>query len=110
MLGNPFPEWKEVQLDSEVVSRYVGAYRISDDLQEILTVEDGKLYTQRSGRRKRQALPASTTTFFYKNSLTYFELVLDPSGNLTHMLIYENGADEPKEAQRVSDQPLVGRD
>ena len=110
ILGNPFTEWKEVQLDSEVLSRYVGAYRINDDLEEILTVENGKLYTQQSGRRKQQALPASATNFFYKNSLTYFELVLDPSGNLTHMLIYENGADEPKEAQRVSDQPLVGRD
>jgi hypothetical protein len=50
-------------------------------------------------------VPASPTSFFYRNSLTRVEFVASESGDVTHMLVYQNGADEPERADRIGDAP-----
>jgi CubicO group peptidase (beta-lactamase class C family) len=102
-IGEPYPEWKEITLDEEVLQRYAGVYRIAESAQRVVTVEHGQLYTQRTGGAKVRAYPASETHFFYKNSLSHFEFVVE--GGETYMLMYQDGAEEAERAVRVADAP-----
>lgn len=105
-IGQPFTDWVAIELAPEVLEGYAGIYQIDDENQRVVTLEDGKLYTQRTGGPKLQAFPASETEFFYfKGSLTYFRLVKDEAGNVTHMLLYVEGADEPERAERTAVYP-----
>ncbi len=106
-LGDPFPEWKAVEVDSKTLSRYVGVYKINEDEQRVVTLENGRLYTQRTGGARQEALAASETTFFYRNSLNYFEFERDAQGNATAMRMYQQGSKEAEVSERVSDKPPV---
>jgi hypothetical protein len=70
-----------------------------------VTVENGRLYTQRSGGERLEVRPGSETEFFYDKSLTRLRFVLDASGRATEMLFFPEGADEPERATRVADPP-----
>ena len=70
-----------------------------------MTVENGRLYTQRSGGERLEVRPGSETEFFYDKSLTRLRFVLDASGRATEMLFFPEGADEPEHAPRVADAP-----
>ena len=52
-----------------------------------MTVESGRLYTQRSGGERLEVRPGSETEFFYDKSLTRLRFVLDASGRATEMLL-----------------------
>ena len=105
-IGDPYPEFEEIALDEEVLARYVGVYQIDEEAQRIVTVEDGQLYTQRTGGQRVEAFPASETHFFYKGSLSHFEFVLE-DGEVTGMLMYQGGSKEAEEAVKVSDEVPV---
>jgi CubicO group peptidase (beta-lactamase class C family) len=102
-IGDPFPEFEEIALDEEVLERHVGVYQIDEETQRIVTVEDGQLYTQRTGSQRLEAFPASETHFFYKHSLSHFEFVVE-GGKVTGMLMYQGGSKEAEEAVKVSDE------
>ena len=96
--GDPFPEFERVAVDPALLERYVGVYRIDEGSTRTVTVEDGKLYTQRSGGPRLEAVPHSETGFFYEQSLTHWEAVLDDAGRVSHMLMYHDGSSEAERA------------
>jgi CubicO group peptidase (beta-lactamase class C family) len=102
-IGKPFPEPVAIQLDPKELQRFVGVYEIDKDTRRTVTVEGGKLYTQRAGGARLEARPRSDTDFFYENSLTWLRFAADASGRITEMLVYQEGRDEPERAKRVSD-------
>jgi hypothetical protein len=102
-LGDPYPEWKEIAVGTDVLARYVGVYEVEPGAQRVVTVEDGALYTQRTGARRVRAYPSSDTHFFYRGSLSHFEFVLE-DGVVTAMLMYPDGGETPVRAVKVSDE------
>jgi CubicO group peptidase (beta-lactamase class C family) len=102
-LGDPYPEWTEVAVSDEVLERYVGVYEIEPGVQRVVTVEDGVLFTQRTGGGRSRAYPSSQTHFFYRGSFSHFEFVLE-GGEVTAMLMYQGGAETPERAEKVSDE------
>jgi hypothetical protein len=104
-IGDPFPEPAAITLDPKILERYAGAYRIDEASTRTVTVENGRLYAQRSGGERREVRPGSETEFFYDKSLTRLRFVLDASGRPTEMLFFPEGADEPQRAPRVADAP-----
>jgi CubicO group peptidase (beta-lactamase class C family) len=100
-VGDPFPTFTEIALDSDVLSRYVGVYQIDESAQRYVTIRDGALHTQRTGGSWVRAYPASETHFFYKTSLSHFEFVIE-NGEVTAMLMYQNGSHESEKANKVS--------
>lgn len=97
--GDPFPEFERAEIDSELLKRYVGVYRIDEGTTRAVTVDDGKLYTQRTGGGKIEAIPHSENGFFYEQSMTHMEIVLDDEGKARHMLMYHDGSNEPERAE-----------
>ncbi len=102
-LGDPYPEWTEVPVSQDVLQRYVGVYEIEPNVQRVVTVEDGALFTQRTGGRRSRAYPSSETHFFYRGSFSHFEFVLE-GDEVTAMLMYQGGAETPERAAKVSDE------
>jgi D-alanyl-D-alanine carboxypeptidase len=105
VVGDPFPEPAAVTLEPKVLERYTGVYRIDEGSTRTVTVENGRLYTQRSGGQRLEARPASETEFVYDKSLTRLRFVVDASGRATEMQMYPEGTDEPERASRVADAP-----
>jgi D-alanyl-D-alanine carboxypeptidase len=106
-LGDPFPEPATITLDPKILERYAGVYQIDGTSTRTVTVEKGRLYTQRSGGERLEARPGSETDFFYDKSLTRLRFVPDASGRATDMLFFPEGADEPERAPRVADAPTA---
>lgn len=106
-VGDPFAEPAAITLDPKVLERYAGVYRIDETSTRTVTVENGRLYTQRSGGERLEVRPGSETDFFYDKSLTRLRFVPDASGRATEMLFFPDGADEPERAPRVADAPAA---
>jgi CubicO group peptidase (beta-lactamase class C family) len=104
-VGDPFPEPAAVSLDAAVLARYTGVYRIDETTTRTVSVEGGKLYTQRTGGERVEARASAPTEFFYDRSLSRFRFVLDPSGRPSEMLFFPDGEDEPERAPRTGDAP-----
>ena len=102
-IGDPFPEPVAVKVDASVLKRYAGVYRVDDETQRTVTLEDGKVYVQRTGGRRNEARPSSETEFFFDDSLTRLRFVVDPSGRATELLVFPDGATEPEHSPRVAD-------
>jgi D-alanyl-D-alanine carboxypeptidase len=102
---DPFPEPVAIALDPKVLGRYVGVYRVEGGATRTVTIESGRLYTQRSGGERLEVRPGSETEFYYDKSLTRLRFVLDADGRVTEMLLFPEGADEPEHAPRVGDAP-----
>ncbi len=110
VLGDPFPENVAVAVAPEVLARYAGVYEIDKDSRRAVTVEGGRIFTQRSGGASVEAKPRSATEFFYENSLTTFRFETGPDGRATEMLMYANGTDTPERAVRVADVPAAPKE
>ena len=106
-VGDPFPEPAAITLEPKILERYAGVYRIDETSTRTVTVENGRLYTQRSGGERLEVRPGSETDFFYDKSLTRLRFVLDASGRATEMLFFPEGADEPERAPRIADVPAA---
>lgn len=101
--GDPLPTRTAIDLDAEALDEYVGVYTISETESRSVTVEDGRLYTQRTGSARLQALAHSEDAFFYQRSFSHFTFERDAEGRVTRMLMYQGGAEEAEVAQRTSD-------
>jgi CubicO group peptidase (beta-lactamase class C family) len=104
-VGDPFPEPAAVTVDPKLLARYAGVYRIDDNATRTVTVEGGKVYTQRTGGERMEVRPGSETEFFYDKSLSRLRFVVDEAGRVTEMLFYRDDADEPEHAPRLADAP-----
>ena len=102
-VGNPFTEPTAVAVDPKVLERYAGVYSIDKSATRTITVENGKLYTQRSGAAKLEAKPRSDTEFFYKNRLSLFRFEVDATGRAVAMVMFQEEGGKPERAVRVSD-------
>ncbi len=104
-LGDPYPDFAPVSLDPKILARYAGVYRIDEKSTRTITVEGSKVFAQRTGGRRQEIRPSSETEFFYDKSFTHLRFVLDASGKVTEMLMYQEGAAEPEHTPRVGDAP-----
>ncbi len=106
-LGTPFPERTAITVDPAVLARYAGVYEGPKGVRRTVTVEGGKLYTQRAGGQRLEARPFSPTEFFYENSLTHGRFEVGADGGATAMLMHQDGADTPERATRVAEAPAA---
>jgi CubicO group peptidase (beta-lactamase class C family) len=102
-VDDPFPSFKPVALDPKAVEPWVGLYKLDEGERRIF-VRDGKLFTQRAGGGELEALAAGNGKYFYKDSLTWFELKRDPAGT-PMVAMYPDGAATPELSTRAGPIP-----
>jgi CubicO group peptidase (beta-lactamase class C family) len=89
--GRPYPQRVAIRLDPGILDAYAGTYRIDPRSTRIVTREGDRLFTQRSGGPRFEALPSSATEFFYKGTFNHFSFEKDANGNVTGMTMYQEG-------------------
>jgi len=107
LAGNPYPEFQRADVHQDILRRYVGVYRIDEDTTRTVTLEDGELYTLRSGSVQLNAVPHSETGFFYPGDLDHFEIVMGEDGKVSHMIMYPDGSDDGKRADFTDEAPAA---
>lgn len=105
LIGKPFPAQVPVPVDPKVLSRWTGVYRFDPQTTRTVTVEGGKIYSQRSGGPRLEVKPASDTELYFEGSLTRLAFVAGKDGMATEALFYPEGADEPEKGVREADVP-----
>ncbi len=64
-LGEPISEPERIQVKAKDLERFVGVYRVDEETTRVVTVEEGKLYTQRNDGPKIEAFPIGDDQFVY---------------------------------------------
>jgi D-alanyl-D-alanine carboxypeptidase len=104
-IGSPFAAQVAVRVDPKVLTRYAGVYQVDKATTRTVAVENGKLYTQRTGGPRQEAKPRSETEFFYEGRLSAFRFDLDASGRVEAMVMFQEEGGAPERAVRVGDAP-----
>ncbi|MGI9519428.1 MAG: serine hydrolase [Pirellulaceae bacterium] len=108
--GDPFPEFKAVEISEDILQRYVGVYKIDEESRRYVTLEDGQLFTIRTGSSRLAALPFSETEFYYEATPSHFEFVVDDEGVVTGMRMYQGGSKTAEAATKVDEEMLAERE
>jgi CubicO group peptidase (beta-lactamase class C family) len=89
--GAPYDLPKErvaVSVPREALTAYVGEYRVEfPPTSFVITLEDGKLMSKRSGEGKSELFAESPTKFFLRNEDIQFTFSRDDAGAVTGVLV-----------------------
>ena len=78
---------KPIQVNPAKYISFVGEYELSSGVTYVITLEDGKLIGQRTGRGREELIPADENTFFRKDAVRGEKVfVRDSAGRVTGML------------------------
>jgi CubicO group peptidase (beta-lactamase class C family) len=93
-------ERKEITLPVATLSKYVGTYEVAPGVNMIMRLEGDHLTTQLPGQPQFPVFPESETKFFLKVVDAQLEFFKDPSGEVTHAVMYQNGKE--RKVSRIS--------
>ena len=87
----PIPVHNEIQLELEILERYVGVYEINPGFDIKITIEDKKLMSQTTGQQKFQIFPESQTKFFLKVVDAQVKFIESENGSYESFILYQGG-------------------
>ncbi len=67
-MGKPYEQPAIISLPEAVLQEFVGVYQIDPKNERIITIQDGKLFSQRTGGSLFELQPVSTDEFFFKDA------------------------------------------
>lgn len=83
--------FKEITLDENTLKNYVGVYENPENGQRIISLENGKLYSQRSGGSKSQIKPYEKDKFFFETSLSFLNFQRSVNEMITGVISSQRG-------------------
>ena len=93
---------KEITLDSQTLSRYVGAYRMTSGADMLITLDNNQLFSKLGNQQAIPIFPESKTMFFPKVVDAELEFTKDDDrGRPTELILHQGGRDMP--AKRLDD-------
>ena len=101
-------ERKSITVSPEILKKYVGIYKLTPQLDLMITLEGNQLFTQASGQNKFPLFAETEKKFFLKVIEVETEFVTDDKGVVTHLL-HRQAGNEIK-APRISDTVLVRKE
>lgn len=93
-------EQKEIAVAPQVLQQYVGVYELAPTFRISVTAEGNQLMAQASGQPNLPVYASSETKFFYKVVNAQIEFFKDATGNVTHLVLYQNN--QEMKAPRIS--------
>lgn len=103
LVGQYFDIKAKVKLDTKTLDSIVGVYKIDEKTNRNVFREGDKLFTQRSGGRRYEAIPVSETRFFYDRLVSYFDIEKDKDGKVVKIILHRPEGDEV--SVKTSDKP-----
>lgn len=86
-------ERKEITVSPEILKQYVGNYELTPKFSLAITLEDGQLISQGTNQEKVPMYAESETMFFLKLVDAQIEFVKNEKGEVTNMVLHQNGRD-----------------
>ncbi|HEV2044950.1 MAG TPA: serine hydrolase domain-containing protein [Sphingomicrobium sp.] len=91
-VGEAYPVFTKVAVDTKAVDELLGTYAFADTERAFFR-RDGKLFAQRKDRPELEVFAAGGNKFFYgADSLTWFEMTRDKAGK-PQFAMHQEGAD-----------------
>jgi hypothetical protein len=87
-------ERKEIHVAPEVLSRYVGTYQFPDGPKMLVTLNGNQLFTKLGAQQAIPVYPESETIYFPKVVDAEVEFVKNAQGNVTDLILHQNGRDQ----------------
>lgn len=92
-----------IEIDPATLQDYVGVYRCDSVDYRIMSVEDGHLYSMRTGGGRIEIFPQAADKFYFEHDeMLVVEFVRDQSGVVVSHIMHRQLGDEPP-ATKVSD-------
>jgi len=96
VIGKPFLDKADAITLSEVkLKKWVGTYEFPDGAIRYITVNDGKIFSQREGSTKLEIYPMSESKFIFED------------GDITYNFSRKNGK---KQAEFITDETIIGNE
>ena len=96
-----------IKVDPEALQDYVGTYRINDETTREVMVEDGRIFTRRTGYHRLEIFPVAEDRFFYADSFLSLSFFRDEKGQVTQQVLDRLFGD--RETAVKTDQPAPGK-
>lgn len=103
--GADYPKMVAVDIDADKLSEYLGVYQIKENDTRNVLMEDGRLYTQRSGGGRSEIVAHGQDAFFYPGMFTHLVFKRERGGKVTAMDMFHGGIDKAERAERTGDLP-----
>jgi len=87
------PVRKEVTLNPKILEKYEGQYELAPGVIFTVALQDQKLMVQLTGQEAYQVFPESEIDFFYKVVDAQITFQKDSNGNVTGLILHQNGMD-----------------
>lgn len=87
-------ERKEIPLSADVLSRYVGTYQFESGTKMWVALKDNVLTIKLGSQGAHPVYAESETLFFTKVVDAEIEFVRDPQGQVTALILHQNGVDQ----------------
>ena len=81
----------QVDVSTTVLDGYTGAYQLQSNIIMTITRKGGQLSTQMTGQPAIDIYPSSATDFFYKVVKARISFVPDAQGQVTSLVLHQNG-------------------
>lgn len=80
-IGKPYPEAvAKVKLDDTYANSLTGVYDFENGVSRIVTLEEGQLYSQRTGGSKLKIFPVDKVNFVFENDFATYQFISDKTG------------------------------
>jgi CubicO group peptidase (beta-lactamase class C family) len=86
-------ERKEITVSPEILKQYVGTYELTPNFSLAITLENGQLVSQGTNQGKVPMFAESETMFFVKLVDAEIEFVKNEKGEVTNLVLHQNGRD-----------------
>jgi len=90
---------KTVTVADSVLQSYTGQYELAPKFIITITKEGNNLFGQATGQGKLQIFPETQSKFFLKTVDAEVEFIKDDKGQVTKLVLYQNGAHNAKKVK-----------
>lgn len=88
-------EHKAIKLEAKVLDAYVGEYQVVPGFGLTVSREGDQLFAQATGQGKFELFAETETDFFLKVVDAQITFVKDDKGQVTHLVLHQNGVNQP---------------
>jgi CubicO group peptidase (beta-lactamase class C family) len=90
-IGKPYPDTdKSIKLSADQLKKWVGNYEFDNEVLRSITLEEGKLYSQREGSEKLEILAVSPNKFLFEGGMTSYEFTMENGKKIANFAARSN--------------------
>jgi CubicO group peptidase (beta-lactamase class C family) len=92
-IGKPY-NWKQTSLTEDELKAYVAVYSSKSDGERVITFDEGKLYSMRTGGSKHELLPYAKDKFFIDDDTVSLEFLRDVDNAISGVVLKSTRSDK----------------